>query len=122
METLKGHSPPEKKPEDTIIRVAKDLSHLFYINNNAQTGKLFREKYLIPALQKRNGKKVIVDLRGIPDYDPDFLEEAFEGLVSRAGFSASELLNVMQLKCDSEQLTDEIKKYILDWDMRNSGI
>lgn len=108
--------------DDITIRVARDLSYLFSLNDPIQTGKIFREKYLIPAIRNHKNGKIIIDLRGIPDYDPDFLEEAFEGLLSHSGFNSLTLLSILQFKCDSEHLTDEIKSYFLDWDIRNSEI
>lgn len=81
-----------------------------YVADGPFSGEAFRERLLVPAL--RSGARVIVEMDGTVGYGSSFLEEAFGGLV-RQGFQASELLQRIELRCDSDpSIVGEVEEYI----------
>ncbi|MBY7906184.1 STAS-like domain-containing protein [Vibrio fluvialis] len=61
-------------------------------------GEVFREKILVPALNEN--EHVIVDLTGYNRYGRSFLDEAFGGLISRAGFTKEQLDSKLTIQHD----------------------
>ena len=78
------------------INVGKNFSRTpggRYISDGPDSGQLFRQRYLVPALRNavsRNDKVTVV-LDGPRGYLSSFIEEAFGGLVRREGLSQSVL-------------------------------
>lgn len=62
------------------------------------SGEAFRKNILFEALQQND--EVIVDLTGYNRYGRSFLDEAFGGLISRAGLKKSELDKKLTVKHD----------------------
>ena len=97
------------------INVERDFSRYpagRYETDGPYNGQTFREKFLIPALSKKTGK-ILIELDGARGYGSSFLEEAFGGLI-RAGFTANEVLDRLDLKSEDNTLIEEIKGYILE--------
>ena len=63
------------------------------------SGEEFREKVLLPALKRARteGGKVLLNLDGVLGLSSAFSREAFGGLVTREGFTAAELRNLLVL-------------------------
>ena len=76
------------------------------------TDKLFVKNFLFPLYQRKPGK-ILIELDGARGYGSSFLEEAFGGLI-RAGFTANEVLDRLDLKSEDNTLIEEIKGYILE--------
>lgn len=95
------------------INIAKEFSRYpagRYFSDGPFSGEAFREVKLIPALNK--GEKVRIILDGALGYGSSFLEEAFGGLV-RNGFSATELKSkLMFVSKEDPFLEEEIISYI----------
>lgn len=66
-----------------------------YVDDGPGNGTTFREKFLVPVLQKR--EHVTIDLDGAPGYPSSFLEEAFGGLVRR-GFTKNMIRDALEFK------------------------
>ncbi|MCL1922029.1 MAG: STAS-like domain-containing protein [Kiritimatiellaeota bacterium] len=73
------------------------------------SGQVFREDYLVPALNDSTIEKVIVDLSGVEGYGSSFLEEAFGGLI-RAGFDYGALGKRLEI-VSSDSLFDRFVVY-----------
>ena len=71
------------------------------------SGEEFREKILIPALQK--GVALVIDLDDTRGYNSSFLEEAFGGAV-RAGHPITR--DNVNFVAEDESLKDEVWGYI----------
>ena len=56
---------------------------------------------------------MVIEFDGARGYGSSFLEEAFGGLV-RAGYSAKEIFDRIELKSQDRSLIEEIKGYVLD--------
>lgn len=85
-----------------MINIAKDFSRYpsgRVVSDGPNSGEKFREKFLIPALQK--SETVVVILDGVRGYPSSFTEEAFGGLV-RAGFPKTELLKRIKIRFKSD--------------------
>lgn len=98
-----------------VINIEHDFSRYpagRYESDGPYNGQTFREKILVPALSGKTGK-VLIELDGARGYGSSFLEEAFGGLV-RDGFSADELLNLIDFKSEDSSLIEEIKGYIIE--------
>ena len=81
----------------TTISVAKDFGSLPYGRLPTQdkaNGQVFRDSYLIPALEQGG---VEVDLSDVVGMTPSFLEEAFGGLV-RCGYGPEKLAGALVIK------------------------
>ncbi|XAW90214.1 STAS-like domain-containing protein [Vibrio sp. CDRSL-10 TSBA] len=61
-------------------------------------GEVFRKNILVPALNEYD--HVIVDLTGYNRYGRSFLDEAFGGLISRAGFTKDVLDRKLTIQHD----------------------
>lgn len=97
---------------EIVLSIAKDFSTtpgVRYPSEGEFSGEEFRDKILIPAIEKarRVKCKLLIDLDGTSGLGPSFLEEAFGGLI-RKGYSLKELLNLLVFK------SDEIPYYIED--------
>ena len=77
------------------------------------SGEVFRKKLLEPALGHL-GEKVRVLLDTTIGYGSSFLEEAFGGLVRKAGFESGDLLKRLELVTTDESLKLEVAEYIND--------
>lgn len=84
-----------------------------YEANGMTSGEAFRKKLLEPALNHL-GEKVRVLLDTTIGYGSSFLEEAFGGLVRKAGFESSDLLKRLELVTTDESLKLEVSEYIND--------
>lgn len=73
------------------------------------SGEEFRDEILIPALQKN--EPFTLDLDGVMNYPPAFLEEAFGGLI-RCGYSLPQITQLMTLKCRKPARIHEIEMYM----------
>ena len=67
-----------------------------YREDGNLSGEVFREDYLIPALNDTTFSKVVVDLAGAEGYGSSFLEEVFGGLI-RKGFSKETLSQRLEI-------------------------
>ena len=68
-------------------------------NAKGLNGALFREEYLLPALEK--AQTVIIDYNGLRDYlDSAFLGGVFVDLVKKNGFSYDEVRNRVKVQAD----------------------
>lgn len=107
------------------ISVADDYSPYVmgrFPSDSKYNGEGFREKHLIPALEKLlSGEedKLIVDLNGTYSPDPSFLEEAFGGAVRvlrKQGCALIEKMWQTQVEIidDDEAQRQEVLTYISD--------
>lgn len=90
-----------------VITIATDFSPSpagRHVGDGPFPGEVFREKLLIPALQKNDA--ITVDLDGTDGFGSSFLDEAFGGLV-RQGFSVVQLKK--KLKIHSTRKSYEIR-------------
>ncbi len=82
---------------DTIV-IVRDF-HPFpagrYVEDGPGNGTTFREKFLVPLLERRS--HVLIDLDGAPGYPSSFLEEAFGGLIRR-GFDEKTIRESLTFK------------------------
>jgi hypothetical protein len=87
----------------TTIEIGKDFSRTpggRYISDGPDSGQLFRQRLLAPALRaavSRNGPVTVI-LDGPRGYLSSFIEEAFGGLVRKEGFTANALKRFLQIK------------------------
>lgn len=98
-----------------VINIERDFSRYpagRYEGDGPYSGQAFRDKFLVPVLTKKS-EKVLIELDGARGYGSSFLEEAFGGLV-RAGFSADDVFNLIELKSEDNSLIEEIKGYIME--------
>ena len=80
------------------INISRDFSKFpggRYKSIGKGSGEEFRERFLIPALER--GEPLVIDMDGTEGYPPSFLEEAFGGLV-RLGFSENKIWKTIRLK------------------------
>lgn len=98
-----------------VINIERDYSRYpagRYETDGPYSGEKFREKLLIPALE-RGKEKVRIDLDGARGYGSSFLEEAFGGLV-RCGYSAGTIFERFEFNSQDHTLIQEIIGYIND--------
>lgn len=82
-----------------------------YPEDSPFCGQNFRDFHLVPALKKNGMVTVVLD--GTEGYGSSFLEEAFGGLIRKAGFQKDDLKNRLKLVSDDDaSLVDEIWQYI----------
>lgn len=96
----------------SVINVARDFSKYpagRYTEDGPASGQLFRDKFLIPALNE--AKVLTIELDGTRGYGSSFLEEAFGGAV-RAGFAPSLVIQSIILISVDQSLVEEIHDYI----------
>ena len=95
------------------IQIAKDFSAFpagRYRSDGNNSGQVFREDFLVPALQ--GYEQVIVNLDGTIGLGSSFLEEAFGGLVRECPFSLEQLRKKLKIQSSLESYADEIWDYI----------
>jgi hypothetical protein len=85
-----------------VIDIGSDFSRTpggRLISDGPDSGQLFRERTLVPALQAavRSGEKVTVVLDGPRGYLSSFLEEAFGGLIRFGFFDAKQLKQYLEI-------------------------
>ncbi len=97
------------------ISIAEDFSKFpgpRYITLGPNSGELFREEILKPALAE-NPEKILINLDGTMGYGSSFLDEAFGGLVREEGYNAKKLIDILDFVSDEEpELIDDIRDYI----------
>lgn len=79
-------------------------------SNGNFSGERFRKEFLAPPL--KTGEKVTVVLDGTLGYNSSFLEEAFGGLVRNDGFTAKQLVQLLELTARDRSLISEIWSYV----------
>jgi hypothetical protein len=98
---------------DVTINVAKHFSRFPSGRtpaDSAFSGQAFREKFLVPSLQK--DQSICIQLDGAIGYGSSFLEEAFGGLVRSNKFDVSYLKAKLNFESFDVALIDEINSYI----------
>ncbi len=99
------------------ISIAKDFSDVpagRYYADGEWTGQKFREKVLIPALEKADKENpVIVDINEAEGYGSSFLEEAFGGLIREENYTPDKIKDI--LKIEANDTYGIYKKIILDY-------
>ena len=99
-----------------IINIAKEFSPFpagRFESDGPNSGELFREKILYPALQEAETLEIVLD--GGEGYGSSFLDEAFGGLVRAKGMLPDELLaRIKFISRTDPSLIDEIQEYIRD--------
>jgi len=76
------------------------------------SGKRFRDEFLVPVLQTKGKVEIILD--DVRSYGSSFLEEAFGGLV-RLGFKKEDIMSSISIKTNSpiyEPYKSLIEQYI----------
>lgn len=100
----------------TKVSVAKDFSTVpigRYYADGPVSGQAFRERLLVPALERQ--ESVEVDFDGVEGYGSSFLEEAFGGLIREHGFSPAGLLDRLSfISTEDPSIVDEVKAYIAE--------
>ena len=97
------------------INIARDFNPYpsgRYPSHGEHNGETFREKFLIPALEK--GCKITIVLDNLAGYPSGFLEEAFGGLV-REGYPKAKIKEtfIFVFKEDFiQRYVDDIHKFI----------
>lgn len=97
-----------------IVDVSKFSKTPFgrYYSDGEYSAQCFREKILVPQLNKAKGEDVIVDFTKVAlGVGSSFLEEAFGGLV-REGFDKSELLKHLSVKDKMNFYDRQVKRFI----------
>ena len=98
------------------LSIARDFSKFpagRYTEDGPESGQVFRETVLVPALE--NGGQVCVDLDGTEGYGSSFLEEAFGGLIRKHGFQRSDLgQRLTFVSAEDPSLVIEISQYLDD--------
>lgn len=98
--------------KSVIISVAKDFSPSpagRYPEDGPYPGAIFRDKFLVPAVQEND--RVVVNLDGTSGYGSSFLEEAFGGLV-RKGFSHKLLSEKLIVESSRQSYAVRVWNYI----------
>ena len=98
-----------------VIEIAQEFSRYpggRYYSDGPYSGQEFREKVLIPAIEKEGRFELVFD--GARGYGSSFLEEAFGGLI-RLGYRPEIIRDkfIFISKSDSSIL-DEISEYVND--------
>lgn len=81
-------------------------------SDGPNSGELFRQKFLVPAL--RAGERLLIILDGARGYGSSFLEEAFGGLVRKEGFPRDVVEKSLEIQSSDASLAAEIREYIHD--------
>jgi len=80
-----------------------------FIKLGPDSGEEFRDKYLIPWLEKNeNADQLMVDFEGTVVYTPSFLEECFGGAI-RKGYEQVRTIEFLNMPSDEES---KLQKYI----------
>ncbi|WP_181561423.1 STAS-like domain-containing protein [Sphingobium xanthum] len=94
-----------------MISIAQDFSRSpagRFISDGPNSGERFREKFLVPHLEK--SRQITVELDGTRGMGSSFLEEAFGGLIRR-GYSPEFLKDHIILESRDRSLQTEIQGY-----------
>ena len=81
------------------------------IADGPNSGEKFRRDHLIPALKEN--EKVIVIIDGVNGYPSSFTEEAFGGLVRLGEFPKQDILDKIEIRCESS-VYEGYKKEMLE--------
>lgn len=94
------------------LRIAKEFSETpfgRYVSDGDESGEVFREEHVIPALEQHDRVKIILD--GVDGLPSSFWEEVMGGLVRR-GFTVEQLRERLSL----ETADTDLKIYVrLGW-------
>jgi STAS-like domain of unknown function (DUF4325) len=93
-----------KLPSEHIIRIASDFSETpfgRYRAEGPESGEVFREDLLIPAL--KNFDRVILDIDDVEGLPSSFLEEVMGGLI-RLGYDIDDLRKRIEIVTTQPQL------------------
>ena len=99
----------------TVLNVAKDFSRSpagRYLTDGPYSGQAFRDKLLLPALQKN--ERVLVQLDGVLGLGASFLEEVFGGLVREAGYKIDVLRARLEVSSRLKTYEMRVWQYITD--------
>lgn len=80
-----------------------------YVEDGPGNGTTFRDKFLVPLLQK--DAHILIDLDGAPGYPSSFLEEAFGGLI-RKGFDEKTIREHLSFKATDRGYQRYIEKIL----------
>lgn len=97
------------------INIANDFSRYpsgRYKKHGDTSGEEFRERFLIPHLQKN--EKITVEFDGAIGYGSSFLEEAFGGLVRQLKISPDTILKNLSFTSSDPTYIQEATQYIRD--------
>jgi hypothetical protein len=83
-----------------------------YKSDGEGNGAEFRDKYIIPELEK--GKDIIINLDGILDdeYNSSFLDEAFANLIRKRGYKYSDLCKRLKFESQNKEWEKEAQSYL----------
>lgn len=96
-----------------LIDFVKDFSRApsgRFRSDGKFSGEVFREDYLVPALESRKRLKIIFD--GARNPGSSFLDEAFGGLTRLGNFQSSELHKRIEIISRRQSISKEIWDYI----------
>lgn len=105
--------------ESKLISVAKDFSPSpagRHVKDGPYPGEVFRDTILVPALKAY--KNVVVDFDGTEACGSSFLDEAFGGLVYKAGFSVKSLKEILHLHASRKSYEAKVWGYIAEASQR----
>jgi len=107
----------------TILNIASQFSTSpagRYRTDGIESGQVFREDLLAPALKE--AEIVEVNLDGTDGYGSSFLEETFGGLLRSRDLALGQFAaRVHLIANDDPSLLDEILGYVADEERRQSG-
>ena len=88
-------------PDLIIISIAKDFSPVpagRTLKDGPKSGEVFRDKHLVPALQKAEKEEKIVEvsLDGVEGLGSSFLEESFGGLIRKRYYTVEQLKKLLR--------------------------
>lgn len=98
-----------------IFSVAKDFSRVpagRYETDSNYSGEKFRACLVNELAKLTSCERLTVLMDGTFGYGSSFLEEAFEGLVKKCGFTAKDLHDKMVIESSDASLLMEIWDYI----------
>lgn len=102
-----------KKYMMKFTEVFTDMPIGRYRKDGDHSGEVFREDFLIPALEKN--PKVILDLDGAYGFGSSFLDEAFAGIIRNKTYTLDELQEKLEIVCtDDPETIKQIQKYLLE--------
>lgn len=97
---------------DIVLNVAKEFSRYpsgRYPSDSRFSGERFRDKFIIPALQK--GGLVTIELDGVLGYGSSFLDVAF-GSLRRDNIISNNDVGRIILKTKNRYLKAEIERFL----------
>lgn len=101
-----------------MISIAKDFSSTpggRFNRDGPYSGEAFRERFLVPALNK--GEQIVVDLDDVAGLPSSFLEEAFGGLIRRGVAPAESVIERVEVRAKERALLPYvmlIKQYMAE--------